>query len=407
MEKLGNYFNNASLNSFKSFNISSKTNTTTNIKSQILYKSFLFKSQVNYTTHRNQKTSNQDESVTTSVSEIKPQFSKPVPRLNDSIPEWSHLFFNKKEDLTLPIIRLSNLNYTGRQINLPHRIFNNHIRRDIIHKVYHYNLHYNKVTFRRTKSKGMVSGSGAKPFKQKGTGRARQGCLRSPHLKKGGHAFPLKPKAYYYPLNKKIRLMGLKSIITAKLIDNKIIVVDNFKNEKTEKLDTKTIINLLHGNKAVIYAKDTAEFENFSETMVKEKVFNLTASCIKTINVRSLVDSEYLVFSEQSLNSFIVDLIDRENNYFQITRKFKNVDEHKPTQASKLKFDFDPYKEIELHTPAIKGSYENILKGKLVPEESQTNWLLFEKMRTEHKAKHRMNLLKKKENNSGKDTKKR
>jgi large subunit ribosomal protein L4 len=370
-------------------------------------KSFNYNSQAYYSTNglSNQR-SIQTDSIT-SVSEIKPQFSKPIPRINNTIPEWSHLFFDYNHELTLPIVRLNSFNYSGRQINLPHKVFNNHIRRDIIHKVYHYNFHYNKVTFRRTKSKGMVSGSGAKPFKQKGTGRARQGCFRSPHLKKGGHAFPLKPKTYYYPLNKKVRLMGLKSILTAKLIDNKIIVVDNFNNEKTSKFDSKNIINLLQGNKAAIYAKDSTDYNHYTELFKNEKVLSLTPTYINNVNVKTLVDNEYLVFSEQSLNSFIVDIMDRENKYYEITHKFKNIDEHKPTRASNLIFNFDPYKEIELHTPAIKGSYENILKGKLVPEESQTKWLLFEKKRIEHKAKHRMNLQKKRENSIPNDKKKK
>jgi hypothetical protein len=126
----------------------------------------------------------------------------------------------------------------------------------------------------------------------------------------------------------------------------------------------------------------------------------LTPTNIQSINVKTLVDNEYLVFSELSLNNFIRDIMDRESRYFEITHKFKSIDEHKPTNASKLKFDFDPYKEIELHTPAIKGSYENILKGKLVPDESKSKWLTIEKLRVEHKAKHRMNLLKKRENSS-------
>lgn len=77
-----------------------------------------------------------------------------------------------------------------------------------------------------------VSGGGAKPFRQKGTGRARQGSTRVPHYTHGGIAFAPKPRSYRYSLNKKLRRIALKSALSLKAASESIIVVDNIEMEE-------------------------------------------------------------------------------------------------------------------------------------------------------------------------------
>ena len=97
-----------------------------------------------------------------------------------------------------------------------------------------------------------VSGGGAKPWRQKGTGHARQGSTRSPQWTHGGIVFAPKPREYRFTINKKLRRLALKSALSTKLAEGKLIVVDNI---AVEDYKTKTVVNMLEkldANKALI-----------------------------------------------------------------------------------------------------------------------------------------------------------
>ena len=87
-----------------------------------------------------------------------------------------------------------------------------------------------------------VSGGGKKPWRQKGTGHARQGSTRAPQWRHGGVALGPKPRSYSYSLNKKVKRLALLSALSSKVIDNDIIVLDEV---KTDEFKTKTIVNML------------------------------------------------------------------------------------------------------------------------------------------------------------------
>ncbi len=87
-----------------------------------------------------------------------------------------------------------------------------------------------------------VSGGGAKPYRQKGTGRARQGSTRAPHFTHGGVAFAPKPRSYTYSLNKKLKRLALKSALSQKAIDNAVIVVDGL---EMDAIKTKDFVKFL------------------------------------------------------------------------------------------------------------------------------------------------------------------
>ncbi len=87
-----------------------------------------------------------------------------------------------------------------------------------------------------------VSGGGKKPWRQKGTGHARQGSTRSPQWRHGGIALGPKPRSYSYSLNKKVKRLALLSALSSKVADNDIVVVDAI---KTDEFKTKTIVNML------------------------------------------------------------------------------------------------------------------------------------------------------------------
>ena len=96
-----------------------------------------------------------------------------------------------------------------------------------------------------------VSGGGAKPWRQKGTGRARQGSTRAPQWTHGGIVFGPKPRTYYFSLNKKLRRLALKSALSAKVASGDIIVIDSL---KLDEIKTKTFVSFL----GAVGAKDGA-----------------------------------------------------------------------------------------------------------------------------------------------------
>ena len=115
-----------------------------------------------------------------------------------------------------------------------------------------YNKEYNRKTFKWVKSKAEVSGSNKKPHPQKKTGRARQGNKRSPNLYHGGQAHGERPREFYFPLNKKIRLLALKSCLTAKLVENKIIIIDRERFSTNSSGGFMDLFKFLKGNRAML-----------------------------------------------------------------------------------------------------------------------------------------------------------
>lgn len=162
-----------------------------------------------------------------------------------------NLDFPKNSQLTLPIFNLVTNNYTGENIVLEHDIFNQIVRKDIIHKVMVYNREYNHRTYKWVKSKGDVAGSNKKPFQQKKTGRTPQGDKRAPNLYHGGKAHGAKPRSFYFPLNKKIRLMGLKCMLSVKLIENKILILDSEQIESENITKLKEAFRFLKNNRTL------------------------------------------------------------------------------------------------------------------------------------------------------------
>ena len=97
----------------------------------------------------------------------------------------------------------------------------------------------------QTKTRGMVSGGGKKPFRQKGTGRARQGTIRAPHWRGGGVVFGPHPRSYAFKVNKKEIKLAIRSALSAKLADGQLIVVDKFDFEKPCTKDAVAVLKAL------------------------------------------------------------------------------------------------------------------------------------------------------------------
>ncbi|MDX9730373.1 MAG: 50S ribosomal protein L4 [Bdellovibrionales bacterium] len=125
-------------------------------------------------------------------------------------------------------------------VELPGGVFEQPVRKDLLHTVVRWQLACRRQGNASTKTKGLVSGGGKKPFKQKGTGGARQGSSRSPLMPGGGTAFGPQTRSYAYSLPKKVRQAGLRSALSFLAKEGRLHVVEDMKSEgKTNELAKK------------------------------------------------------------------------------------------------------------------------------------------------------------------------
>jgi large subunit ribosomal protein L4 len=116
------------------------------------------------------------------------------------------------------------------EIELPDSVFGQAVREDLLHAVVRWQLAGRRQGTHMTKTKGLVSGGGKKPFKQKGTGNARQGSSRSPLMPGGGTMFGPQPRDYSYTLPKKMRVAGLKAALSFLNKEGRLFVVDKMES---------------------------------------------------------------------------------------------------------------------------------------------------------------------------------
>lgn len=144
------------------------------------------------------------------------------------------------DNFTLPVY-----NQEGKEIdklNLNQNIFDGKINSSVIYQVVCMYLANRRKGLASTKTRGEVSGGGRKPWRQKGTGRARHGSIRSPLWRGGGVVFGPHPRSYYYKLPKRIKLDALKSTLNAKLKEKNIIILDKL---ELKDFKTKNFIDIL------------------------------------------------------------------------------------------------------------------------------------------------------------------
>ena len=119
-------------------------------------------------------------------------------------------------------------------VELADAIFGLDIREDILHRVVRWQLAKRQAGTHKTKTVGEVSGTNKKPFKQKGTGRARQGNARAPHQRSGGKAFGPVVRSHAHSIQKKVRRLGLKTALSAKAKSGSLIVLEEAKSSESK-----------------------------------------------------------------------------------------------------------------------------------------------------------------------------
>ncbi|MDP2754745.1 MAG: 50S ribosomal protein L4 [Nitrospirota bacterium] len=141
-------------------------------------------------------------------------------------------------------IKDKNNNIVGK-MNLSDDVFDIHAKEGVVHSAVVNFLANQRQGTHSTKTKGLVSGGGKKPWKQKGTGRARAGSIRSPLWRTGGIVFGPQPRDYSYKLPKKVKRLALMTAFYRKLADGEVVVIDNFAIEKPKTKEMKEILKNL------------------------------------------------------------------------------------------------------------------------------------------------------------------
>ena len=145
----------------------------------------------------------------------------------------------------MPQVELINKeNKSVGKVELPDDIFSVKVNKELLHEVVHNHLANKRQGNAATKTKGLVSGGGKKPYKQKGTGRARAGSNRSPLWRGGGTIFGPQPRDYSYRLPKKAKWLALSSALAAKFADNEVVIIDDLSLTEPK---TKAVKSMLKG----------------------------------------------------------------------------------------------------------------------------------------------------------------
>lgn len=160
----------------------------------------------------------------------------------------------------MPKVALYNMN--GQQvgdIELAESVFGVDVNREVMHQVVKMQLANKRQGTQSTLTRGEVSGGGIKPWRQKGTGRARQGSIRAPQWIHGGVVFAPKPRDYSYTLPKKIKRLALKSALSSKVVDNDLIVLDEMKLEFPKTKVVADMLKSFDAKKALIVVPEKDE----------------------------------------------------------------------------------------------------------------------------------------------------
>ena len=146
------------------------------------------------------------------------------------------------------------------EVTLPDSVFGVEPNVGAIHEAVKNHLANKRQGTQSALTRAQVSGGGAKPYRQKGTGRARQGSTRAPHYTHGGVAFAPKPRSYRYSLNKKLKRIALKSALSQKAADDAVFVIDEIEMKEIKTKDFKSFLEAIGvSGKALIVTPELNE----------------------------------------------------------------------------------------------------------------------------------------------------
>ncbi|ADL33340.1 ribosomal protein L4 RplD [Butyrivibrio proteoclasticus B316] len=184
------------------------------------------------------------------------------------------------------------------KIDLSDAIFGVEVNEHLVHMAVLQQLADNRQGTQKAKTRSEVSGGGRKPWRQKGTGHARQGSIRAPQWKGGGVVFAPVPRDYSFKMNKKEKRAALKSALTDKVQNNNIVVVDELKFDEIKTKRFAEVMNNLNATrKALVVLADNDQNVVLSARNLAEANTTLT----NTLNVYDIVNARTLVLTKDAV----------------------------------------------------------------------------------------------------------
>ena len=181
-----------------------------------------------------------------------------------------------------------------KSVDLKEEIFGIEPNEAVVHSVLVNFLANQRQGTQSTKTRAEVRGGGRKPWRQKGTGRARQGSIRAPQWIKGGIALGPKPRSYTYKVNKKEKRLAIKSVLSSKVLENQLVVIDEL---PFKEIKTKQMVNALEKNK--IEGKTLIMLPEKNEAVQKSarNIEGVKTTLVSTVNVYDLLKYNKLVIT--------------------------------------------------------------------------------------------------------------
>ena len=184
-------------------------------------------------------------------------------------------------------------------IELNDAVFGVEVNEHLVHMAVVAQLANKRQGTQKAKTRSEVSGGGRKPWRQKGTGHARQGSTRSPQWTGGGMVFAPTPRDYTITLNKKEKRAALKSALTSRVNENKFVVVDELKFDEIKTKNFKAVMNNLKVSKALVVLTDNDQNTVLSAKNIPE----VKTSLVNTINVFDILKYNTVVATKAAVTS--------------------------------------------------------------------------------------------------------
>ena len=185
-----------------------------------------------------------------------------------------------------------------KELTLNDSVFGIEPNMNVVHSVVLNYLANQRQGTQNTKTRAEVAGGGRKPWRQKGTGRARQGSIRAPQWIKGGIALGPKPRSYKYKINKKERALAVKSVLSAKLAENELVVVDQFGLNEIKTAKFAKILNNIkvEGKSLVVIPENDVNVQKSARNIKGVKT-----TIVDTMTVYDILNARNLVITENAI----------------------------------------------------------------------------------------------------------
>ena len=185
------------------------------------------------------------------------------------------------------------------EIELKDEVFGVEINEHLVHMAVLQQLANNRQGTQKAKTRGEVRGGGKKPWRQKGTGQARQGSIRAPQWKGGGVVFAPVPRDYSFKLNKKEKRAALKSALTSRVAEGKIYVIDSLTLDEIKTKKFQAALNALKLEKALVVLDELDQ----NVILSARNIPDVKTAQVNTINVYDILKYDSLMISESAVHA--------------------------------------------------------------------------------------------------------